>query len=169
MLRRREISGLLQIKAVIEIDRQKYGGDPVSECSSPAAGLTLGVAGITVLRVLSKNGQTGDVKIADIKIADIKLQRRSPQALTGKPGDPEKGRRGFMGGQRGNWPARHITSGHTTSKQGDARTVLTFQQDEDVIACLMRVKEEYRWWAMDGIYSMQSDDKRRNTNADNTA
>ena len=134
--------------------------------------LTLGVAGLSGIAGASAKTVTvkpGNVK-ADIKIADIKIVNGAvAQALTGKPGDPEKGRRWFMGGQRGTCPARHITSGHTASKQGDARTVLTFQQDEDVIACLMRGKEEYRWWAMDGIYSMQSDDKRRNTNADNTA
>ena len=138
--------------------------------------LTLGVAGISgIAGTSAKTVKPADVKIADIKIADIKIVSGAvAQALTGKPDDPEKGRRWFMGRQRGNCPARHITpdhvtSGHTTSEEGAAKTVLKLQQGEDVIACLMTLKEEYRWWAMDGIYSMQSDDKRRNTNADNTA
>ena len=143
--------------------------------------LTLGVAGISgIAGTSAKTVKPADVKIADIKIADIKIVSGAvAQALTGKPDDPEKGRRWFMGRQRGNCPARHITSdhvtsghvtsGHTTSREGAAKTVLKVQQGEDVIACLMTLKEEYRWSAMDGIYSMQSDDKRRNTNADDTA
>ena len=64
--------------------------------------LMLGVAGI--LGIAGASAKT--VKPADVKIVDGAVA----QALTGEPGDPEKGRRWFMGRKLGNCLACHVNS-----------------------------------------------------------
>ncbi|MEO9902023.1 sulfur oxidation c-type cytochrome SoxX [Nisaea sp.] len=97
-MRQVEFSGLLNSKVSQRaVPTKKVGGDPVIRVVvTTVLALMLGISGVSAETV-----KPGDVKIVDGEVV---------QALTDKPGDPQKGRQWFMGRKLGNCLACHANS-----------------------------------------------------------